>query len=103
VGKAARAGKRRLIVDADLGLANVDIIFGVKPMHHIGDLLQPGVSAMYRFRRRHRGQCAVLRGHGPGSGAGYREIAGILKVSEPRVCQLHTEAIGQLRKLLPDA
>jgi flagellar biosynthesis protein FlhG len=35
-----------LILDADLGLANVDIIFGVKPMHHIGDLLQPGVSAM---------------------------------------------------------
>jgi RNA polymerase sigma factor for flagellar operon FliA len=33
----------------------------------------------------------------------YREIADILKVSEPRVCQLHTEAIGQLRKLLPDA
>ena len=33
----------------------------------------------------------------------YREIAGILKVSEPRVGQLHTEAIGQLRKLLPDA
>jgi RNA polymerase sigma factor FliA len=33
----------------------------------------------------------------------YREIAGILKVSEPRVCQLHTEAIAQLRKLLPDA
>ena len=43
---AARAGKRVLILDADLGLANVDIIFGVKPMHHIGDLLQPGVSAM---------------------------------------------------------
>ena len=43
---AARAGKRVLILDADLGLANVDIIFGVKPMHHIGDLLQAGVSAM---------------------------------------------------------
>jgi RNA polymerase sigma factor (sigma-70 family) len=25
----------------------------------------------------------------------YREIAGILKVSEPRVCQLHSEAIGR--------
>jgi len=25
------------------------------------------------------------------------------QMSEPRVCQLHTEAIGQLRKLLPDA
>ena len=43
---AARAGKRVLIVDADLGLANVDIIFGVEPMHYIGDLLQPGVSGM---------------------------------------------------------
>jgi flagellar biosynthesis protein FlhG len=42
---AARAGKRVLILDADLGLANVDILFGVKPMRHIGDLLQPGVSA----------------------------------------------------------
>ena len=36
---AARGGKRVLIIDADLGLANVDIIFGVKPMRHIGDLL----------------------------------------------------------------
>jgi flagellar biosynthesis protein FlhG len=42
---AARAGKRVLILDADLGLANVDIIFGVKPMRHIGDLLHAGVSA----------------------------------------------------------
>ena len=42
---AARSGKRVLIIDADLGLAHVDIIFGIKPMRHIGDLLQPGVSA----------------------------------------------------------
>lgn len=42
---AARAGKRVLIIDADLGLANVDIIFGIKPVRHIGDLLQVGVSA----------------------------------------------------------
>ncbi len=42
---AARSGKRVLIIDADLGLANVDIIFGIKPMRHIGDLLQAGVSA----------------------------------------------------------
>ncbi|HEY0706762.1 MAG TPA: P-loop NTPase, partial [Polyangia bacterium] len=33
---AARAGKRVLIVDGDLGLANVEIVFGVKPKHHIG-------------------------------------------------------------------
>jgi RNA polymerase sigma factor for flagellar operon FliA len=30
----------------------------------------------------------------------YREIAGMLEVSEPRVCQLHSEAVGSLRKLL---
>jgi flagellar biosynthesis protein FlhG len=42
---AARSGKRVLIIDADLGLANVDIIFGIKPMRHIGDLLLAGVSA----------------------------------------------------------
>lgn len=35
----ARQGKRVLVIDADLGLANVEIIFGVKPRHHIGDLL----------------------------------------------------------------
>jgi RNA polymerase sigma factor for flagellar operon FliA len=32
----------------------------------------------------------------------YREIAGMLHVSEPRVCQLHTEAIAQLRRLMPE-
>ena len=42
---AARMGKRVLILDADLGLANVDIIFGIKPMRHIGDLLHEGVDA----------------------------------------------------------
>jgi flagellar biosynthesis protein FlhG len=42
---AARSGKRVLIIDADLGLANVDILFGIKPMRNIGDLLQEGVDA----------------------------------------------------------
>jgi DNA-directed RNA polymerase specialized sigma subunit len=27
----------------------------------------------------------------------------MLQVSKPLVCQVHTEAIGQLRRLLPDA
>lgn len=36
---AARAGKRVLIVDGDLGLANVEIVFGVKPKQHIGALI----------------------------------------------------------------
>jgi len=32
----------------------------------------------------------------------YREIAGMLDVSEPRVCQLHSEALAKLRELLAE-
>ncbi len=41
---AARAGKRVLIIDADLGLANVEIVLGVKPRYHMGDLLDKGLA-----------------------------------------------------------
>jgi len=34
-----RLGKRVLIMDADLGLANVDIIMGLSPKYHIGHVL----------------------------------------------------------------
>ncbi|MEW6433314.1 MAG: MinD/ParA family protein [Myxococcota bacterium] len=36
---AAQAGRRVLIVDGDLGLANVEIIFGLTPRYHLGHLL----------------------------------------------------------------
>jgi RNA polymerase sigma factor FliA len=35
-------------------------------------------------------------------GLTYREIAKILEVSEPRVCQLHAEAVALLRKILTE-
>lgn len=35
----ARQGKRVLIIDADLGLANVEILYGIKPAHHLGHVL----------------------------------------------------------------
>jgi flagellar biosynthesis protein FlhG len=41
---AAKAGKRVLIIDADLGLANVEIVFGLKPKHHMGALLDGTLS-----------------------------------------------------------
>jgi flagellar biosynthesis protein FlhG len=41
---AAKRGQRVLIIDADLGLANVEIVFGVKPKLHMGDLLNPSVA-----------------------------------------------------------
>ncbi|MBI5546033.1 MAG: MinD/ParA family protein [Deltaproteobacteria bacterium] len=36
---AARAGRKVLILDADLGLANVEILYGLKPRLHMGHLL----------------------------------------------------------------
>ncbi|HUK65950.1 MAG TPA: MinD/ParA family protein [Anaeromyxobacteraceae bacterium] len=41
---AARAGRRVLIVDADLGLANADIVLGVAPHYHLGHLLEGSAS-----------------------------------------------------------
>jgi len=35
-----RLGKRVLILDADLGLANIDIIFGLNPKHDIGEVIR---------------------------------------------------------------
>jgi flagellar biosynthesis protein FlhG len=36
---AARAGRRVLVIDADLGLANADIVLGIAPHYHLGHLL----------------------------------------------------------------
>jgi flagellar biosynthesis protein FlhG len=37
---AARAGRRVLVIDADLGLANADIVLGMTPHRHLGHLLE---------------------------------------------------------------
>lgn len=37
---AARAGRKVLVLDADLGLANADIVLGVAPHYHLGHLLE---------------------------------------------------------------
>lgn len=36
---AAKQGQRVLIIDGDLGLANVEILYGIRPKHHLGHLL----------------------------------------------------------------
>jgi flagellar biosynthesis protein FlhG len=40
---AARTGQRVLIIDGDLGLANVEILFGLKPRFHLGHLLDSDI------------------------------------------------------------
>jgi flagellar biosynthesis protein FlhG len=42
---AARAGRRVLLVDGDLGLANADLVLGVEPSAHVGHLLDGSASA----------------------------------------------------------
>jgi flagellar biosynthesis protein FlhG len=40
---AARTGRRVLLLDADLGLANADIVLGISPHHHLGHVLDGSV------------------------------------------------------------
>ncbi|MGC3998702.1 MAG: MinD/ParA family protein [Anaeromyxobacter sp.] len=42
---AAKAGRRVLLIDADLGLANADIVLGICPTRHLGHLLDGSASA----------------------------------------------------------
>jgi len=37
---AAQMGRKVLLLDADLGLANVEILLGIRPRYHLGDLLE---------------------------------------------------------------
>jgi flagellar biosynthesis protein FlhG len=41
---AAKAGRRVLLIDADLGLANADIVLGICPTRHLGHLLDGSAS-----------------------------------------------------------
>lgn len=41
---AARRGQRVLLIDADLGLANVEIVLGIRPRYNISDLLEKDIS-----------------------------------------------------------
>lgn len=40
---AARCGQRVLVIDADLGLANVELLFGLKPTYHLGHVLDSDI------------------------------------------------------------
>jgi flagellar biosynthesis protein FlhG len=63
----AQAGQRVLLVDADLGLANVDVQLGLDPRHDIADVLAGRLSAADAATR-HDAGFAILPGRS-GSGA----------------------------------
>lgn len=41
---AAKQGKRVLLIDADLGLANVEILLGIRPRYNLADLFETGLT-----------------------------------------------------------
>jgi flagellar biosynthesis protein FlhG len=63
----AQAGQRVLLVDADLGLANVDVQLGLDPRHDVADVLAGRLSAAAAAIR-HDAGFAILPGRS-GSGA----------------------------------
>jgi flagellar biosynthesis protein FlhG len=61
---AARAGKRVLVIDADLGLANVEILLGLSPRHHVGDLIDRAVPLESVLTTGPHGICVLPAGSG---------------------------------------
>jgi flagellar biosynthesis protein FlhG len=61
---AAKRGLRVLIVDADLGLANVEILFGIKPRYHLGHLLEGTVPVEQIIAQGPHGICVLPSGSG---------------------------------------
>jgi flagellar biosynthesis protein FlhG len=60
----AKTGKRVLVIDADLGLANIEIVFGLKPRYHLGDLLDGGRPIQEVLVQGPHGICILPAGSG---------------------------------------
>jgi flagellar biosynthesis protein FlhG len=61
---AARAGERVLVLDADLGLANVEILYGLKPQFHLGHVLEGDVAVQDVLAEGPEGVRVLPAGHG---------------------------------------
>ncbi|MBW8270702.1 nucleotide-binding protein [Caldovatus aquaticus] len=83
----ARAGRRVLLVDGDLGLANVDVQLGLDPPHDLGAVLAGRVGLAAAVLRHAAGGFDLLAGRS-GSGA----LAGLDAVALDRVLALLREA-----------
>jgi flagellar biosynthesis protein FlhG len=61
---AAKKGLRVLILDADLGLANVEILYGIKPRYNIGHLLDGSLPIDQILAQGPHGICVLPSGSG---------------------------------------
>jgi flagellar biosynthesis protein FlhG len=77
----AKAGKKTLLFDGDLGLANVDIQLGLTPEKDIGNVVEDGASLASTITRYEEGKFDILAGR---SGSG-------------NLATLSTQRLGDLR------
>lgn len=83
----ARRGRRMLLVDADFGLANVDIQLGLMPRHDIADVLAGTVPVAQAIQRYEAGGFDVLAGR---SGSGTLASLGRSRI-DPFLERLRTQ------------
>lgn len=86
----ARRGRRMLLVDADFGLANVDIQLGLMPRHDIADVLAGRVPFEQAIQRHEAGGFDVLAGR---SGSGTLASLDRARI-DPLLSRLRTHGAG---------
>ena len=93
----SQQGRRVLLFDGDLGLANIDIQLGLTPRHDLGDVLAGGVTMRQAIQRHAAGGFDVLAGRS-GSGA----LAGLGPAALDRALELLEDASGDYDHVLLD-
>jgi len=93
---AAKAGRRVLLIDADLGLANADIVLGVCPTRHLGHLLDGSASASEVLTEGPHG-VRVL-----GASSGVQELTQLTDEQKIRLVSAFDEAAEQFDLVLLD-
>ncbi len=93
---AAKAGRRVLLIDADLGLANADIVLGICPTRHLGHLLDGSATAAEVLTEGPHG-VRVL-----GASSGVQELTQLSDAQKLRLITAFEEAEAQFDLVLLD-
>lgn len=93
---AAKAGRRVLLIDADLGLANADIVLGICPTRHLGHLLDGSATP---------GEVLTEGPHGVrvlGASSGVQELTQLTDEQKIRLVSAFDDAAEQFDLVLLD-
>jgi RNA polymerase sigma factor for flagellar operon FliA len=94
VGGGDERGERRTLIDTLADVANPDVAAGLEG-HELRGMLAASINELSERER----MIITLYYF---EGLTLAEIGGILGVTESRICQIHTKAVGRLRKSLSD-